>query len=280
MTRSLLFVPGDRPDRLATVLRRGADAVVADLEDAVLPQHKAAALEHVAAWLAGLADVEVPVWVRVNGPAERVAEIDALARIPRLTGFLLPKTESADEIGAARARAERAGPGKAVAAMIESATGLAGVRAIAAAPGVHSLHLGEIDLTADLGIEAGEDEAELLPARAELVLACRSAGLQPPLAPVSSVIDDAAWFEASTRRLGRLGFRGRACIHPDQVTVANTVFTADPEQRRWAREVLALAADNKGAFRDAHGRLVDEAVLRRARAIVDSGRLGAGSRGD
>ena len=47
VARSYLFVPGDRAERIAKACASGADAVIVDLEDAVAPEHKAAARDAV-----------------------------------------------------------------------------------------------------------------------------------------------------------------------------------------------------------------------------------------
>ena len=87
--RSYLYVPGDRPDRMAKAAQRGADALILDLEDAVAAPAKAAAREAVAAFLAQ-APEGPQWWVRVN--AESLAEDVAAVVGPRLSGVLLPKS--------------------------------------------------------------------------------------------------------------------------------------------------------------------------------------------
>lgn len=269
--RSYLYVPGDRPDRLAKAASRGADAIIADLEDAVAPAAKDRARDEVADWLDTAPDAgQQPgpqIWVRVNGGERRADDLRAVAGHPRLTGILLPKVDHADEIAAAAAMlpddvAVRWAP------MIESAVGLVHVHEIAAAQNVHQLHIGEMDLAADLGLTPTRSERELLYARSLLVIASRAAGLVPPPAPVSAEIDDLGRFEQTTRRLDALGFVGRDCIHPAQVAVVNAVFTPSADDVAWATEVLARAESGPGAFRDSTGAMVDEALLRRARRIV------------
>src|SRR3546814_12343387 len=49
--RSLLFVPGDQPERFEKAAASGTDAVILDLEDSVSPANKAKARTAVAAWL-------------------------------------------------------------------------------------------------------------------------------------------------------------------------------------------------------------------------------------
>ncbi|MGZ8313373.1 MAG: aldolase/citrate lyase family protein, partial [Allosphingosinicella sp.] len=90
--RSLLFVPGDRPDRMEKALRSGADALILDLEDAVAPTAKAAARKEVAAFLgANQAD---QLWVRVNPLDSPEHERDLTAVLPaHPDGIVLPKAE-------------------------------------------------------------------------------------------------------------------------------------------------------------------------------------------
>ena len=91
--RSLLFVPGDRPDRMEKALSSGADALILDLEDSVLPPNKPAARQAVAGFLAR--PREVRVFVRVNAlGAETDADLAAI--VPHgPDGIVLPKAEGA-----------------------------------------------------------------------------------------------------------------------------------------------------------------------------------------
>jgi citrate lyase subunit beta/citryl-CoA lyase len=89
------------------------------------------------------------------------------------------------------------------------------------------------------------------------------------VAPVDPQIVNLTQFRVATDALNRMGFVGRACIHPTQVTVANDVFTPHPNEVLWARDVLdSFAAQSQGVARDADGQMVDEAVLRRARHVI------------
>ena len=73
-----------------------------------------------------------------------------------------------------------------------------------------------------------------------------------------------------------MGYRGRACIHPAQAPVVNEVFTPDPEEVAEARELVArfdaATAAGAGVFTDATGRMVDLAVIRQARRLLDYAR--------
>ncbi|GAA1624879.1 HpcH/HpaI aldolase/citrate lyase family protein [Catellatospora bangladeshensis] len=275
--RSYLYVPGDAPAKLAKALTVGADALIVDLEDAVPPAAKDTARETVAAFL-GQATSSPRIWVRIN-PGE-LGHLDAEAVVrPGLTGLCVAKTESPAQLTALDTLLNRleqqAGltPGSVrVAPLLESAAAVLAAPAIARAPRVARLQLGEADLAADLGVTLGPDERELLWARSQVVLACAAAGIPPPVAPVSVNFRDPGALRESTLALKRLGFRGRACIHPAQLPVVHEVFTPAESEIAAARELVRrheqAVRDGSGVCLDERGRLVDEAVVRSARRLL------------
>lgn len=259
IARSLLFVPGSRPDRFDKAMAAGADAVVVDLEDAVAPADKDRAREALAAWLApGRA-----VIVRINGADTGWFRDDlALCARPGVSAVMLPKAERADDIAALRAAGAAT-----VLPLVESAAGFAALAAIAGAPGVQRLAFGSLDVQVDLGMrDALEDE--LLFFRSQLVLASRLAGLQPPVDGVSTAIDDAARLRDDSLRARRLGFGGKLCIHPRQVADVNRHFAPTEAERAWAQRVLDAAAASGGAAVAVDGKMVDKPVILRAQAIL------------
>ncbi len=258
--RSLLFVPGSRPDRFEKALAAGANAVIIDLEDAVAPADKERAREDVSAWLAP----HRAVMVRINGADTAWFGDDlALCRRPGVAAVMLPKAERAEDIAALR------GAGAAtVLPLIESAAGMAALATIAAAPGVQRLVFGSIDFQVDLGMrDALEDE--LLFFRSQLVLTSRLAGLQAPVDGVSTAIDDADQLRDDVLRARRLGFGGKLCIHPRQVASVNRHFAPSAAERAWAQRVLDAAAASGGAAIAVDGKMVDKPVILRAQAIRD-----------
>ncbi|SDN85440.1 citrate lyase subunit beta / citryl-CoA lyase [Klenkia soli] len=272
--RSWLYVPGDRPDRFAKALATGTGAVVLDLEDAVPPAGKDAARAAVVDWLAG-DRVDAQVWVRVNTGSRGQDDVAAVARGARLTGVVLPKASSRallervhDQLLAAEESAGRPPGSIGVSPLVESAAGVLAAPALAGGPRVRCLQLGEVDLAADLGVHPGPEGAELLLARSAVVLASAAAGIAPPPAAVSVEFRDLAAFEAETRRLTALGFRGRACIHPAQVEVVERVCRPTPDEIAAARDVLARLEASPGVAVGADGKLLDEAVARQARSTL------------
>lgn len=264
--RSYLFVPGNRPERFDKACAAGADAVIVDLEDAVPFADKAVARDAVAAWLSE----EKPVLVRINGAdTDWFADDLALCRMPGVAGVVLPKAEQAGDIVRLRAAGAIA-----VLPLIESATGIDHLRAIASARGVQRLMFGSIDFQLDLGIP-GERE-ELLFFRSQLVLASRLAGLAAPVDGVSTALDDADRLADDARHARQMGFGAKLCIHPKQVDAVNRCFTPGAGELAWAGRVLEAAARADGAAVALDGKMIDRPVILRAQAIVDAHALHAG----
>lgn len=272
---SYLYVPGSAPDRFAKADRSGAGAVILDLEDSVGRSEKTLARAHVAQHLSLPRPDGVETWVRLNADERLAGDVRAVVG-PGLTGVIPAKTASAaelavlDDLLADAEREHGLARGRiAVAPLIESGLGLANVLEIAGAPRVTTLHLGEVDLAADLGLEPGPDELELLFARSQVVMACAAAGICSPVAPVSPNFRDIAGYAATTRALRRLGFLGRACIHPAQLEVVHEVFERSPDEVAEATDILRRLDEAAGGVAvDANGRMIDEAVARQARRVL------------
>ncbi|MCC5577311.1 CoA ester lyase [Microtetraspora sp. AC03309] len=268
--RSHLYVPGDAPEKLAKALTRGADALIVDLEDAVPAAGKDAAREAVAGWLRTADPGPVEIWVRVNPGDLREADVRAVATAPALTGLVLAKVETAEELADVDALLTSLGADRLpVVPLLESAAAVLRAPRIAAAPRVARLQVGEADLRADAGITLGPDERELLWVRSQVVLASAAAGIDPPVGPVSTDFRDLDALRDSTAALARLGYVGRACIHPAQIAVVNEVFTPAAEEVAWAGDLVdRFEASGSGVLLDSKGRMVDEAIVRQARRVL------------
>jgi citrate lyase subunit beta/citryl-CoA lyase len=277
MTRSYLYVPGDRSDVLAKAHGRGADALVVDLEDAVPPADKPAARSAAAEFLADL-PTGVRVWVRVNSDSldEDIAEV-VVGR--GLDGVWLPKADP--DLLAAAGRALTAAERRVglttgtlrIVALIETARGVLDVRQIATAPRVLRLGIGEADLAGELGMQrdpgSGDLPAGFAAIRAQVVVASAAAGITAPVGPVETVLRDPDRLERTTRLLLRQGFRARGAIHPSQVETINAVFTPSPEEVSAARAVIdAFKRAGSGAAVGPDGRFLDRAVVRSAAEVL------------
>jgi len=263
-----LYVPGDRPERFDKAAASGADVVIVDLEDAVVPAHKAAARENAVRWLATARPGSVEVRVNAPGTPWAAEDLRALADVPALRGVRLPKIESAGDVRAALGLL--AAQECAVTCLIETARGVEAAYEIASVPRVGAIGLGEADLAGDLGVR---DTDALVWARSRVVIAARAAGLAAPAMSVYPHVDDPDGLAASSRAGRRLGFVGRAAIHPRQVPVIAAAFRPSAEEIADARTVIdsfARASDaGSGVFVLDDGRMIDPAMVVQARAILD-----------
>jgi citrate lyase subunit beta/citryl-CoA lyase len=253
-----LFVPADRPERYGKAASSGADAIIIDLEDAVAPEAKPAA--RLALCASGALPASGAVYVRVNAlgtpwHADDIKAVGALA----IAGIMLPKAKRPDEI-ASIAAVLRDIP---IIALIETAAGLAAARMIAGAGSVARLAFGSIDFCADLGLQHTREA--LLFARSEIVLASRLGGLMAPLDGVTTSIDEPMLIEDDALHANILGFGGKLCIHPRQLSPARAGFMPSAAEISWARKILA-AGDGGATLVD--GTMVDAPVRLRARQIL------------
>jgi len=258
-----LFVPADRPDRLARAANSSADAVLADLEDAVAHDRKSAAREALSVWLSG-SPTQSTVCIRINaeGDAAHAADLE-LCRRQGIAAIMLPKAEAAGAVARVKART-----GLPVIALIETARGLAQVEEIATEAA--QLAFGSIDFAADL--EMQHTALALYHARSRIVLASRLAGIAAPLDGVTTAVRDEDQLRRDCTHAVELGFGGKLLIHPDQIAPARAAFAPDPSTVDWALRVLA--AEGAGAVL-VDGEMVDPPVLARARQVLRrAGRAG------
>jgi citrate lyase subunit beta/citryl-CoA lyase len=268
-----LYAPAVRPDLMRKAYAAGADAVIVDLEDAVLPAMKDKGRRAAIDFLDICAGAPGPaLYVRVNSVTTVTgrADLRALAGHSALKGVRLPKVEGTEEVRHARQLlGGSAAPG--LHCLVESARGLEHCAAIAGTPGVSGISLGEGDLAAELG---WSEEESFTWARPRLVVAAAAAGLPAPSMSAYVVIDDDEGLAVSCRRGQSLGLRGRAAIHPRQLPVIERAFAPSPEEVARARAVLDEAeraeAAGIGAFRLPGGAFADRPIVEAARRTLDS----------
>lgn len=264
--RSWLFTPATRPDRFPKAASTGADVVIIDLEDAVAPADKDGARQTALDYLSAK-EATRPSWaLRMNGLSTRagLADIAALLDSAAKPEFLImPKTESGAQVVMLDRLLQGANKPIRLVAIVESAPGLAAVNDIASAtPRLAAVMIGAADLAADLGAETSWEP--LLHARSIIVAACARSDVLPLDSPYFD-IRDAEGLEREITRSRALGFGAKAAIHPAQVPPINASHTPSPEMIAEARAILAENAKGVGVV---NGRMIDEAVARKARRTL------------
>ena len=280
--RSMLFVPGDRPERFAKAAASGADAVILDLEDAVVPERRPQARTEIAAWLRS-GERKVPAWVRINPVDSDDALADLAAIVDgRPDGIVLPKARDGADVHRADHWLEsleaRCGFARGSIGLLPLITESAGalLRAVSftSLPSrVAGLTWGAEDLAADIGASGnrtadGEYEFTFAMARSFCLLAAAAAGV-PAYDTIDTDFRDAAAIERRARASRRQGFAGKLAIHPAQVAPIHAAFSPTAEEVAWAERVIAAfrAAPGLGAVAF-EGGMLDRPHLRQAERIL------------
>ena len=277
--RSLLFVPGDRPERFAKASACGADAIIIDLEDSVALDRKVQAREAAAEYLSG--DRPVPVFIRVNPQDSHLAHNDLASVLPYMPdGIVLPKAEGARSVNWGRAEA---------AAVADSQDGdCPPVLPIATeTPGavfdlgtlrevshyLAGVSWGAEDLPAAVGAATSREPDGSYTAPYEMVrslalFAAHAAGVAA-IDTVFPNIGDEAGLSAYVARAARDGFTGMLAIHPKQVATINAGFTPSAEQLEHAQAVVEAFAANPGAgVLQLDGKMIDAPHLKAALSVL------------
>lgn len=259
---SLLFCPGDRPDRYAKAAAR-ADMVILDLEDAVAGNAKVRARESVVA-AADELDPSKTI-IRVNGRHTEWWPLDlAAVSATAFTTIMVPKVCGDEDVTVAAPLN--------VIALCESAAGVLRAPQIAAASNCVALAWGGEDLMVDLhGRRSrsadGRYHHVVEFARSSVLLAARMAGRLAIDAVFIDAADHAGLAEEAALA-AVLGFDGKCCIHPDQVDAVRRAFVPTAEEVAWAQGVLAASRAARHGVFAYDGRMVDAPLLQQAETIL------------
>lgn len=270
--RSLLFVPGDRPERFPKAAASGADALILDLEDSVAPEAKAGAREAIVEWLRSTAPV--PSFVRINPlDSEHVgADLRAIVAA-RPAGIVLPKAEGHASVARL---VELAGadcpPILPIATETPAAIfALGSYRAYA--DRLIGLTWGAEDLPAAIGAASSREEDGHYTPPYEMVRALTLFGAHAAgVAAIETVypnIADGEGLAAYVARGRRDGFTGMMAIHPSQIETINRGFSPSEAEIAHARAIVALFAAHPGVGAlKLDGKMVDRPHLKQAEALL------------
>lgn len=270
--RSLLFVPGDRPDRFAKAAQSGADAIILDLEDSVALPGKAAARQSVATGLAQ--DFACRRLVRVNALDSGLTADDLAAVLPaRPDAIMLPKAQGAGDVAQVLAMmGDLRVPVLPIATETPAAIFELGTYADVR-DDLLGLTWGAEDLPAAMGASAareadGRYTAPIELARSLTLFGAHKAGVAA-IETVFPAISDLAALTTYCERARRDGFTGMMAIHPAQVPVINAAFTPSAAEVAQARAIVALFDADPGlGVVQLDGKMIDRPHLRLARAIL------------
>jgi len=283
--RSWLFVPADSERKLSKAAGAGADAVILDLEDAVMPDAKQAARSLAGRWLqAHRGTASFSRWVRINALDTALWREDLRAVLPENpTGVVVPKAagpQQLQELSAQLLELEescglRPNSTRILALIGETPAAALSISAypLTPLPRLAGLTWGAEDLSLSLGVtrkrtEGSEWADPLRFVRVQVLLAARACGV----AAIDTLHADFRNTEslktvAATSRAD--GFDGMLAIHPDQVPIINAAFGPSEEELAQARAIVELFAANPGAGAlSLAGRMIDQPHLTQAKRLL------------
>ena len=247
---ALLFCPGDRPDRFPKAAAR-SDTIILDLEDAVAPEAKGEAREHVVRALCGEASGLDPagVLVRVNAPSSPHFEEDLRALASTRVGFIVvPKCESTEVLD----RAAHAVPEAGLIPQVETPLGALQLLELARHPATAALFWGTEDLIAELGgTTARGPNGGLRPvirSVRESVLLTAAACKLPAIDTITTDLRGTRVLSDEASEACAMGFVAKACIHPDQVGIVRAAYTPGDADVEWAKGLLAACDERAGSL--------------------------------
>lgn len=282
--RSLLFVPGDQPDKLAKAFSSAADALILDLEDSVAPLNKEAARRSVLAFLQDQAEALDPpeLYVRINGLDTPLADGDLdVVMTGAPSGIVLPKAKGGDDIARLDARLAvrealhgiAEGSTNILAIATESAAAIFGLGTYSGvSERLSALAWGIEDLGADIGAATGRVDGGWTGPAALARNLCLFGATAAGAEAVDSVYTDFRDGDGLKRECeiaAHDGFSGKLAIHPDQAPVINEAFTPDEDAiARAERIVEAFSLFGDAGVTSLDGEMLDRPHLKAAERLL------------
>lgn len=276
--RSLLFVPGDRPERFDKAIGSGADAIIIDLEDSVTIANKEKARAN-ALELLSRRSSDLPILIRINPINSGESHLD-LAAIAEAKPFaiVLPKAKGAKSVETLVARLQQSGSASTPILPIATETPAAIFQLgsyIQVQELICGLTWGAEDLPAAMGATTSREEdgsytAPYEMARSLTLFAAHAASVQA-IETVYPNFRDLGGLRKYAERGWRDGFTGMMAIHPEQIAPINQAFTPDAAAIAWAERVLeAFQANPEAGAIQLDGKMLDAPHLKLAAEIIAS----------
>lgn len=233
--RSVLYIPGSKPRALDKARGLPADAIIFDLEDAVIPEEKIAARATLAEALSAGGYGNRMKIVRINGLDTEWGQDDAKAAATMgADAILLPKVNSPADLDALAAITGDVP----LWAMMESPLGMLNAAAIAAHPKLQGMVMGTNDLAKELQTRSRPDRLPMMTGLGLCVLAGKAYGIAL-IDGVYNAFKDEIGHRVECDQGRDMGFDGKTVIHPAQLDVANEAFSPSEAEVDLARRQIA-----------------------------------------
>jgi citrate lyase subunit beta/citryl-CoA lyase len=280
--RTALFVPGNKPDRIEKAFNTEADVIIIDLEDAVPLSEKETSRSKIREKVTQYADRMMLIRINALGSPFIKDDLEE-AVVEGVNGIILPKVEKPDDIHEINSllcavEKKRAIPDGSIRLfpLIESAAAVQHVYEILSIKTkperIYTAAFGAADYTLDMGIAMTMEGNELYYARSKIAIACRAAGIAPPIdTPFMIDLNDIEALISDAKRAKELGFQGKLVIHPKQVEPCNRVFSPTPEEIARAEKIIQVFEEAEAAGTAAiqvEGKFIDYAVVKKSRDIL------------
>lgn len=286
LRRTMLFCPASNPKMLFTAMIYKPDCILFDLEDSVAYHEKNAARDLMVEALKAIDYETCEVFVRINPLYTEFGVDDVKALVPAgLTRIRLPMCEAKvdvlrmcallDEVE--EAHGIEKGTVKLQCA-IETPLGVHNSLEIAqASDRIVSISFGAEDFTRTLGVDRTKEGRELFFARSQVVMNAKLAGVDA-IDTVFADIGDIEGFEREVKDAKNLGFAGKSCVHPSQVSLVHDVFTPTKAEIDSAVKIIEASGDadiERGGVILVDGKMIDIPVIDKAKRVLELA-VGAG----
>ncbi|KAB2336211.1 CoA ester lyase [Cytobacillus depressus] len=246
--RSMLFVPGSKPNWFSKIPSYNSDAIILDLEDSVPVNLKSEARNYVAKAIAPLKEQVQRVYVRINrGPyGFDIDDLNAIVQ-PELEGILIPKIngpEDVDTLSSIVSEIEynknmEIGSTKFI-ATLETARSIYLAYEIAMKDrviGIAGVSPKNGDVSRSVGYQWTPEGLERLFIRSKVILAARAANVIP-IGGLWQDIHDLKGLKEAALFNRQLGFLGEVVVHPSNVSIINEVYSPSNEEIAYYKGII------------------------------------------
>ena len=303
LNRSELFVPGSKPELFTKATQSKADVICIDLEDAVAPPDKDQAKKNIIEALNNLDFGTKTISIRINGLDTTYCYRDVIDVMEnsgeRLDLIMIPKVGVPEDCYAIDMlvtqienkinRKKKIG----FELIVETSMGITNLdKIITGSKRIESLHFGYADYAASVRMRTtnigGPNKDYVILTDdldgnrlthwndlwhypvSKMTTIGRAHGLRIIDGPFGD-FSDPDGFKAHARRTAILGCEGKWAIHPNQVDLANEVFTLPESEVEKAENILKamkIAQKTGSGAATLNGKLIDAASIRQAEQII------------